>query len=168
MIDPITQVYQYIINGIKDNADIQAIVPAVNIIDLTASRLKDKHITADYPFIVLLYKGKTMNFVKSQNSTIEVEFELLIATDQEQIADSLQTQTLLAPLEWTVEKALFPLIGGSGFVSDGYIDFTLQGLGVTESTVEQDDTQFEAGTIGWNSVLNIVAVLSIPVATMEG
>ncbi len=172
MIDPFTQVYTHIRNALVDDTDLTAIVPANNILDLTdnnQSPFKEQLLPpADFPFLRLLPTGSEMNFIKTQNSTIVQAFDLEIATGEDMLADTVQTQTLYFPLKWAVIQALYPLVSGASFVDDSYIVFSLQGLELSDTVEGRDDSLLDEGTLGWESVLTITATLSLPVATMEG
>lgn len=166
-IDPFTQVTRWIIDALKNDTDITSIVAASNILDLTrGDAVKGQWIApTDFPLLNLIPIGGAINLkATSTSGVIEQNFSLEVATAEEQLSDTSQTQSLFFPLKWALCKAMHRLIGGNAFKSDG-LNFSLIRLDVADSDESFGD--IERGQDGWFSVLQINTTLSIPESTLS-
>jgi hypothetical protein len=163
--DRSTQIYRYILDGLRNDNALKDIVPADNFVDFTRGRVRpynSQFNPSDFPVFELIPVGGEQNFHWTSSSTSEMEnFELTILTGSMQIADDHDNQNLLNPLRQHVRRALFQLSDKAKlyFLPADY-GFSVVSIAVTDLVINITDQN--KGHEGWFMVWSIRANLSVP------
>lgn len=169
MADPFTQVYRWILDQIRANSNVTAIVSTKNILDFTegdGGRYDRLELSpGDFPAIRLVPLGGGINLHQtSTSSQIEQNYELQVATGTNELADINEHSYLYFPLKWELFKVFYQLDVVNAFSPDSGSDFALQQLDITDETMDIVQT---TGHSGWFGVFSIRAVLYFERTALE-
>jgi len=170
--DPFTQVHRYIMDTLKAYTPLSDVIAANNFIDITERGKRPFSDTnrlgpADFPFLLLEPSSEDVKLKGTSTSgEITQEFTLVLATSEIEPADTSDSQDLFYPLKFETLRALFPIIGGQSFAALDYYDFTLRHLDVTTITDSRTDSLFDTGIQAWVCEITIIAILTLPRATI--
>ena len=109
MVDPTTQTHRYIMDKLKADPALTAIIPTRNFIDLTRTDIDPMNRgrkSADFPFVILEPTGKELGDETSHGYWIKLGFELVVATESMQTSDALDSPKHLYPVDWEITRVL--------------------------------------------------------------